>query len=207
MDADLRRRLSAVVGEEALDSDGVVHPANLTQLRELLTLGRAAGLRFLPVGRNDNAPTVVPLAADRLRSLGLDASSLMLRAGAAATWQAVRQQAQGAGLAVASLATVRSDTVGASVAAGEVPHRAVAGVDLLTAAGELISAGGRTLKDVVGYDIGGLVLGSGDQLGMIAAVTLRLEPLGVRTPAEAGPGPWRGDAGIDLAAVFANNRN
>jgi FAD/FMN-containing dehydrogenase len=81
---------------------------------------------------------------------------------------------------------------------GEVSHRALAGVDFMTPQGELISAGGRTLKDVVGYDLPGLVLGSGEQLGLILAVTLRLEPMAARSAAEAGPGPWRGDAGIDL---------
>jgi hypothetical protein len=48
-----------------------------------------------------------------------------------------------------------------------------------------------------------LALGSGDKLGLIVAVTLRLEPAAARTPAEAGLGPWRGDAGIDLVAAFS----
>ena len=52
--------------------------------------------------------------------------------------------------------------MGESVALGEIAHRTLAGVVLLTAGGELITAGGRTLKDVVGYDLAGLVLGSGD---------------------------------------------
>jgi glycolate oxidase len=103
---------------------------------------------------------------------------------------------------VSGLPSLRSDTAGQSTALGEIAHRTLAGVDLLTSAGELISAGGRTLKDVVGYDLGGLVLGSGDKLGLILAVTLRLEPAAARTPAEAGLGAWRGDAGIDLVAAF-----
>nr|MDQ2961382.1 hypothetical protein [Candidatus Dormibacteraeota bacterium] len=106
------------------------------------------------------------------------------------------------GLAITGLGPLRGDRVGESVGAGEVSHRTVVGVDLLTGAGELISAGGRTLKDVVGYDLAGLALGSGDRLGLIVGVTLRLEPRAARTAALAGPGPWRGDAGIDVADAF-----
>jgi glycolate oxidase len=128
---------------------------------------------------------------------------LLLHAGAAATWVAIREAAAAQRLAVSGLPSLRSDSAAQSVALGEIAHRTLAGVDLLTPAGELISAAGRTLKDVVGYDLGGLALGSGDKLGLIVAVTLRLEPAAARTPAEAGLGPWRGDAGIDLVAAFS----
>jgi FAD/FMN-containing dehydrogenase len=127
---------------------------------------------------------------------------LLLHAGAGCTWAAVREAAAARRFAISGLPSVRSDRVGESVALGEIAHRTLAGVALLTANGELISAGGRTLKDVVGYDLGGLALGSGDRLGLFVAVTLRLEPSAARTTAQPGLGPWRGDAGIDVAAAF-----
>jgi hypothetical protein len=104
---------------------------------------------------------------------------------------------------VTGLPSLRSERCGTSVALGEISHRTLAGVDLLTPRGELISAGGRTLKDVVGYDLAGLALGSGDRLGLIVSVTLRLEPLAAGTPPEPGPGPWRGDHDIALAVAAA----
>lgn len=134
--------------------------------------------------------------------ISIDTGAMLARVSGNATWAAVRDRLTGERLAVSALGTPRSETVALSVQAGEISHRSLAGVELVTRGGERISSGGRTLKDVVGYDLAGLVLGSGDRLGTIAGVTLRLEPAGARTPAEAGPGPWRGDAGIDIAAAF-----
>lgn len=138
-------------------------------------------------------------------SIRVDASTLLLHAGAAAAWGALRESAAAVRLAVSGLGPVRSETVGDSVRLGEISHRTLAGVDLLTPGGQLISAGGRTLKDVVGYDLAGLILGSGERLGMIVAVTLRLQAAAARTPAEAAPGPWRGGGAVDLAVIAAFN--
>jgi FAD/FMN-containing dehydrogenase len=128
-----------------------------------------------------------------------------MHVGAAAEWVAVREAAAARRLAVSGLPTVRSERVGESVALGEIAHRTLAGVTLLTACGELISAGGRTLKDVVGYDLAGLALGGGQRLGLIMAVALRLDPDGARVPAQPGLGPWRGDCPVDIVTAFARD--
>jgi glycolate oxidase len=198
----LRRQLAATVGNRGVASDSTVSPANVTQLRDVLIACAAASAVVAPAGSVGAAVAVVVISAARLDAIRVDSSALLLHAGAAATWASVREAAVERHLAVSGLPNVRSDRVGESVALGEVAHRTIAGVDLLTPSGELISAGGRTLKDVVGYDLPGLALGSGDRLGLILAVTLRLEPAGARTPVESGPGPWRGDAGVDVAAAF-----
>jgi FAD/FMN-containing dehydrogenase len=49
-------------------------------------------------------------------------------------------------------------------------------LEIVTPAGEIIKSGSRSVKDVSGYDIPGLVLGSGGLCGMVAAVTFRLLP-------------------------------
>ena len=201
MTEDLRSRLAAIVGVSGVGADSVVRPSNVTQLREVFAACAAAGASV--AADRDGARADVVVSVGRLDVVRLDAPALLLRAGAASTWSAIREAAAARRLAVVALGTPRSDRVGPSVALGEVPRRALAGVDLVTPSGLLISAAGRTLKDVVGYDLCGLVLGSGDRLGLVAAVTLRLEPAAARTPAEAGPGPWRGDAGIDLIAAFS----
>lgn len=204
MDAAQRRRLASVAGNTAVDGDGAVHPANVQQVRELLAMCAAEGLRVVPASTASPGATTVAISADRLDAIRLDASTLLLHVGAASTWQAARESAAGSQLAISALGAMRSDHVGASVAAGEVAHRTIVGIDLLTRTGELISAGGRTLKDVVGYDLPGLALGSGDRLGLILALTLRLEPAGARTAAVPGPGRWRGDAGLDVASAFGS---
>ncbi len=200
MDDALRRQLSAAVGGAGMGADGVVHPANLAQLREVIAACAAVEATVAPRGAALDTGAVV-VDADNLDWILLNSTALLLHAGAAASWAAVREAADARRLSVSGLPAVRSDLVGKSVAAGEIAHRTVAGVDLLTTAGELISAGGRTLKDVVGYDLAGLALGSGERLGLIMAVTLRLDPVGSGVPAQPGPGPWRGDM-TDLTAAF-----
>jgi glycolate oxidase len=199
----LRRQLAASVGNTGLGSGNVVLPANVPQLREVLATCANAGAAVAPGGsaRADDADVVI--GTDHLNSVLLDSGGLLLHAGASATWTAIREAAAVGRLAVSGLPSLRSDTVGESVALGEIAHRTLAGVHVLIAAGVLISAGGRTLKDVVGYDLPGLALGSGDRLGLIVAVALRLEPAAARTPAQPGLGPWRGEVGIDIVAAFS----
>ena len=203
VDDALRRQLAAAVGTSGIDSANAVQPANVTQLREVLAVCTAAGATVAPQGSAPASTADVVIGADNLDAIVVDPTALLLRAGAAATWAAIREAAAGRRLAVSGLPTVRSENAGESVALGEIAHRTLAGVDLLTNGGELISAGGRTLKDVVGYDLPGLALGSGRRLGLIVAVTLRLDPAGARVPAEPGAGPWRADELVDVAAAFA----
>lgn len=202
MEELLRRRLEEIVGPSGVGSDDVVRASNVTQLREVLAACAASGVSAAPSGPATAGRHDLLISIDRLDAVRLDAPALLLRAGAASSWTAVREAAAAKRLAVAGVGSVRSERVGASVVQGEIPHRALAGVDLLTWDGVLISAGGRTLKDVVGYDLAGLVLGSGDRLGVVVAATLRLEPVGARSMPEPGPGPWRGDAGLDVALAF-----
>jgi glycolate oxidase len=203
VDDALRRQLAAAVGTSGMGADDVVHPANLAQVTEVLAACAAAGTAVVPRGAASTASGAVVLDGDNLDSILLDATALLLHAGAAASWAAVRQAAAARRLSVSGLPALRSDRVGDSVAAGEIAHRTLAGVVLLTPGGEVISAGGRTLKDVVGYDVAGLVLGSGSRLGLVLSITLRLDPAGAGLPAEPGPGPWRGDEMVDVAAAFS----
>ncbi|HEY8756503.1 MAG TPA: hypothetical protein VIN65_09175 [Candidatus Dormibacteraeota bacterium] len=202
MEETLRRQLAAIVGDTGLGSGNAVLPANIVQLREVLATCAATGAAVVPDQSRLAAGADVVISTAHLNSVLLDPESLLLHAGAAASWTAIRGAAAAGRLAVSGLPSLRSDTAGESVALGEIAHRTLAGVHILTAAGVLISAGGRTLKDVVGYDLPGLALGSGDRLGLIVAVALRLEPAGARTPAEPGLGPWRGEAAVDVVAAF-----
>jgi glycolate oxidase len=203
MDGALRRQLVAIVGAAGVRSDGMVRAATVVQLAAVLVACSAAGATVAPDGAAPAGGADVLINADRLDAVQVDASSLLVHAGGASSWAAISEGAAAGRLAVTGLPSLRSERCGRSVALGEIPHRALAGVDLLTPRGELISAGGRTLKDVVGYDLAGLALGSGDRLGLIVSVTLRLEPLAARTPPEPGPGPWRDDSEIALAVAAA----
>jgi len=53
----------------------------------------------------------------------------------------------------------------------------VMGLEVVTPTGEIIKTGGRTSKNVVGFDLTGLMCGSEGMLGIITEATLRLIPL------------------------------
>lgn len=53
----------------------------------------------------------------------------------------------------------------------------VLGLEVVTPRGEIIRTGGRTSKNVVGFDLTGLMCGSEGMLGIITEATLRLLPL------------------------------
>jgi len=70
-----------------------------------------------------------------------------------------------------------------------VTGRYVTGLRLVTPTGEIVSLGGKRVKDVTGYDLIGLLVGSEGTLGIFTEITLKLIPLP--------------KASVDLLCLFA----
>jgi glycolate oxidase len=58
-----------------------------------------------------------------------------------------------------------------------VTGRYVVGLEVVTPTGEVVTLGGKRLKDVTGYNLIGLLVGSEGTLGIFTKITLRLMPL------------------------------
>ena len=58
-----------------------------------------------------------------------------------------------------------------------VTKHSVLGLEVVTATGEIIQTGGKTVKNVVGFDLTGLMCGSEGMLGIITEATLKLLPM------------------------------
>lgn len=82
----------------------------------------------------------------------------------------------------------------------------VLGLEVVLADGRSLRLGGRTVKDVAGYDLKRLFVGSEGTLGVVTEVVLRLRPL--PPPAMTAVATFHdvGDAGRAVMAVMAKHR-
>ena len=194
MDGELRRELSAALGGSSVSSDSdVVIPSSQEAIAATMRLCDSTATHVTVSSRADTGAAVahggIVLSLNRLQSVTLAAAQLTLRAEAGATVDAVRKEAERARLAVVGLTSgVKSEHVGGLIARGEVPRRALCGIEAVLSSGERVTLGAGVLKDVVGYDLPALLLGSMGRLAIVAAVTFRLEPQGAKTPVAAAPG-------------------
>lgn len=84
-----------------------------------------------------------------------------------------------------------------------VTRDAVLGLTVVLANGALLTTGGRTLKDVSGYDLTGLIVGSEGTLGIVVEATVRLLPLPLGTAALSAFFPDLPAAIAGMSEVFA----
>ena len=145
--------------------------------------GSGTGLAGGAVGYPDGL--VVSLAAmDAI--LGIDAGNRLADVQAGVVTADVDRAAGAYGLMYApDPASYRESTIGGNIATNAgglrcvkygVTADSIAGLQVVLANGDVITTGGRTRKDVVGYDLTRLFVGSEGTLGVVTAATLRLVP-------------------------------
>lgn len=203
MDAIFRTRLVELVGARAVQLDrSAATPDSVEQLALICRLcAETATPLAVTSGPADEAvapPEGVLLSLSRLTDVRVEPTRLVARAEAGATLSALTDAVSAAQLTVVGLPAGRPGRVGALVAGGRVPRRSLCGIEAVLATGEAVHAGGPVLKDVAGYDLAGVLVGSGGRLAVITAVTVRLIADAGRVPVAEAGGAADGSADAEL---------
>jgi len=171
----------------------VARPGDVDQVAELLRAAAAHDLSVVPRGRGTKltwgAP---PRSVDVVLDLsGLDrvldhaAGDLILAAQAGTTLAEVQRVAAEGDQRLTLDETVPGGSVGGVLATNASGPRRTSvgaardlliGVTMVRADGVVAKAGGRVVKNVAGYDLGKLLIGSFGTLGVIVDATFRLHP-------------------------------
>ncbi len=181
----------------------LVRPADAAQVAAVVAWAYARDVAIVPVGgRTGYCGGIVPepdrdsvaVALDRLGAVrSLEPGLWRMEAEAGVTTATVARRARESGLLFApDPGAAEQSQLGGNIAtnAGG-PHafkygvtgRWVTGLEAVLAPGEVVRFGGPVRKDVAGYDLRALLVGSEGTLGIVTAAWLRLVP----APADALP--------------------
>jgi glycolate oxidase len=181
--------------KEKFPPEAVVLPGSTREVSEVL---RLANERRFPVtargggvGYTGGAVPVeggVVLGTDRMNRIReVNADDLLVVTEPGVTTYALQQEVERVGLFYPpDPASYKNSYVGGNIAENAggirsakygVTKHYVLGLEVVLPTGEVVRAGGRTSKNVVGFDLVGLMCGSEGMLGVITEATLRLLPL------------------------------
>jgi glycolate oxidase len=174
--------------------EAVVFPRTTTQVAECVRLAAAATLPIVTRGSGTGlsggsipSPGSVVLCLAQMDAiLEVDARNLTLRAQAGAVTQRIDEAAARHGLFYPpDPGSMRISTIGGNVAENSgglrglkygVTRDYVMGLDVVLADGRIARFGNRCVKDVAGYSLKDLFVGSEGTLGIITEVLLKLVP-------------------------------
>ncbi|SFK76236.1 FAD-binding oxidoreductase [Geodermatophilus ruber] len=172
----------------------VARPASTAEVAEVLRAAAAAGLTVVARGAGTKLtwgrpPERADLVVDLARLAAVQdhaAGDLIVDVQAGTPLAAVQEAVASAGQRLALDDPLGGATVGGTLATNLSGPRRVAfgtardlliGVTLVRADGVVAKAGGRVVKNVAGYDLGKLIVGSFGTLGVVTEAVFRLHPL------------------------------
>ena len=181
--------------KEKFPPEAVVLPRTAREVSEILRLANERGFpvtaRGGGVGYTGGAVPVeggIVLGTDRMNRIKeVSAENLYAVTEPGVTTYALQQAVEREGLFYPpDPASYKNSYVGGNIAENAggirsakygVTKHYVLGLEVVLPTGEVVRAGGRTSKNVVGFDLTGLLCGSEGMLGVITEATLRLLPL------------------------------
>jgi glycolate oxidase len=181
--------------KEKFPPEAVVFPRTTDEIAAILRLANEARFpvtaRGGGVGYTGGAVPVeggIVIGTDRMNTIKeINAPDLYVVAEPGVTTYALQQAVEAEGLFYPpDPASYKNSFIGGNIAENAggmrsakygVTKHYVLGLEVVTPVGEIITTGGRTSKNVVGFDLTGLMCGSEGMLGIITEATLKLLPL------------------------------
>ncbi len=194
LSGEILRRLGDLVGSEHLSDNHVVFPGTAEEVASVLRLAHAERLRVLPVGNSSQLDLGAPcpeadltLCLRRLNRLRQYEPADLTASVDAGLTMAELSAALSAHRQWLPLGVPRPDraTVGGALATNTSgPFRVfygaardlVIGMRFATAEGKLVKSGGMVVKNVAGYDMAKLLIGSLGTLAVITDVNFKVFP-------------------------------
>ena len=193
----------------------MLEPASVAETQAAVRTARAAGTRLRLVGacsverfgRQDVAEAQT-VSLRELGSIEIAAPDFTARVGAGVHPAELDAALEPLGLVWPLLRLESPGTVGGLVASGRATtitaqdgpaRRWVLGARLVDGTGALLTVGGATVKNSVGYGVTAALWGSQGRLGAIVGLTLRLRR---RRPEDDDPGQTLGRAALEAAAAL-----
>ena len=194
---------------------GVLAPGSVAEVQAVVREARAAGSRLRIVGARSVERFGQPLAdgwelvsTGRLGWIEVAAGDFTARVGAGVSPADLDAALQPLGLVWPLRRLEAPGTVGGLIASGRATtiaaqdapaRRWVLGARLVDGAGELLTVGGATVKNSVGYGVTHALWGSQGRLGAIVELTLRLRR---RRPDDDDPGETLDGDAVQAAAAL-----
>lgn len=195
VDPDRVEPYGADAVKEKFPPEAVVFPESTEQMASILRLANEyefpVTARGGGVGYTGGAVPVnggIVIGTDRMNKIiEINADDLYIVCQPGLTTYDVQQAAEREGLMFApDPASYKDSFIGGNIAEnaggmrtpkyGVTKHH-VLGLEVVTANGDVIRTGGKTVKNVVGFDLTGLMCGSEGMLGIITEATLKLLPM------------------------------